>query len=66
MEPTLSVTNHGFLLSLDGLMYTMTWIGHVLKVTGHGVCFYIGETRHGIEQVKCSLSALSTLLWGGV
>lgn len=60
--PSLLVTKTGFLLNLDGVAYTMTKIGEILKVTGGGVCFYIAETSKGIEQIQCSLSALSILL----
>lgn len=62
MNPLLSITDHGFLLSLDGLTYTMTWIGHILKVTGHGTCFYIYELGKEIVQAQCSLSTLSAIL----
>jgi hypothetical protein len=62
MDPTLSITSTGYVLTLDGLTYTMTWIGHILKVTGHGVCFYIYELGKEIMQTQCSLSALSTIL----
>lgn len=62
MGPSLSLTKTGFLLNLDGVVYTMTKIGTILKVTGEGTCFYIAETLHGIEKIHCSLSALSILL----
>lgn len=65
MEPTLSLTKTGFLLNLDGIIYTMTKIGAILKVTGEGTCFYIAETIKGIEKIRCSLPALSILLHGG-
>lgn len=62
MEPTLTVTKTGFLINADGATYVLKWFGHMLKVTGPDVCYYILETARGIEQANCTLSALSILI----
>ena len=62
MEPTFTVTDTGFLFNAEGASYVMTWIGHILKVTGPDVCYYIVETAKGIEQANCSLTTLSILI----
>jgi hypothetical protein len=62
MEPTLIATTTGFLLSADGITYTLTWFGHLLKVTGPDTCYYLLETARGLEQANCSLTALSVLI----
>jgi hypothetical protein len=62
MEPTLTVTENGFLINADGATYILEWFGKMLKVTGPDVCYYILETVRGIEQANCTLSALSILI----
>jgi hypothetical protein len=62
MEPILTATTTGFLLSLEGVTYTMQWFGELLKVTGPDTCYYLLETVRGLEQANCTLSALSVLI----
>jgi hypothetical protein len=62
MEPTLAITSTGFLINADGNTYVLEWFGHLLKVTGPDVCYYLMETARGIEQATCNLSALSILI----
>ncbi len=61
MEPTITVTNNGFLLGADGLEYVLEWVGERLLVTGPDTCYYLVETLRGLEQLSCTL-ATSTLL----
>lgn len=62
MEPTITATENGFLITADGITYVLQWVGHMLKVTGPDVCYYILETARGIEKADCTLSALSILI----
>lgn len=61
MEPTITVTNNGFLLTTEGLQYILEWVGGKLLVTGPDTCYYLVETIRGLEQLSCTL-ATSTLL----
>jgi hypothetical protein len=62
MEPTLTVTNTGFLTTIDGVSYVMEWIDKMLKVTGPDVCYYILETARGLEQVDCHFQIFTLLI----
>ena len=62
MEPTLDILENGFILNLDSLTYAMEWVGNMLKVTGDNVCYYLVETHKGLEQIDCSLQAISILI----
>ena len=62
MEPTFFVTQTDFLLNLDGISYTVTWVGEMLKVTGGDICYYLAETSRGLEQLNCTLSDISILI----
>lgn len=59
MEPILTITATGFLLNLDGVSYTLDWVGEMLKVSGGDICYYIAQTQNGIEQLSCSLPEIS-------
>lgn len=61
MEPTITVTTNGFLLTTEGLQYVLEWVGEKLLVTGPDTCYYLVETIRGLEQLSCTL-ATSTLL----
>ncbi len=49
----IDVLPGGFLLSVDNITYTLTWIGELLKVEGGGTCYYLKETLEGLSQVDC-------------
>ncbi len=61
-EPILSITNSGFLLSIDSSIYTMEKIGEALKVIGPDTCYYLLETVRGLEQANCALTAFTLLI----
>jgi len=61
-EPILSITNSGFLLSVDSTTYTMEKIGETLKVIGPGTCYYLLETVRGLEQANCALTTFTLLI----
>ena len=50
MSPIFTVTNDGFLLSVDAVSYVMTWVGEKLLITGPDTCYYLIETVRGLEQ----------------
>ena len=62
LEPLFIVTDTGFLLSIDSTKYVMTWVDHMLKVTGPDTCYYIVETLRGLEQANCSLTTFTMLI----
>jgi hypothetical protein len=62
MEPTITATANGFLLSADGFQYVLEWVGEKLLVTGPDTCYYLMETLRGLEQVGCTLSTSTLLL----
>lgn len=63
MNPIFTLTNNGFLLSVDNTKYIMEWVGEMLKVTGPDTCYYLLQTARGLEQANCTLS-MFTLLMG--
>ena len=62
MEPLLTVTPEGFLLSIDATKYVMEWVGSMLKVTGQDTCYYLLETARGLEQANCALTTFTLLV----
>lgn len=62
MEPILSATTTGFIVTVEGVSYLMQWIDSMLKVTGPDVCYYILETAKGIEQADCTLKMFTLLM----
>lgn len=62
MNPTFTVTDNGFLLSVDSTTYIMEWVGEMLKVTGPDTCYYLLQTLRGLEQANCALSTFSLLI----
>ncbi|MBP6948984.1 MAG: hypothetical protein KBC41_02945 [Candidatus Pacebacteria bacterium] len=62
MEPIISETSTGLVVSIDGVSYLMEWIDSMLKVTGPDVCYYIVETARGIEQANCALNTFILLI----
>lgn len=61
-QPLFTVTDNGFLLSIDSTKYVMEWVGEMLKVTGPNTCYYIVETLRGLEQANCALTTFSLLI----
>jgi hypothetical protein len=62
MEPIISATTTGLILTVEGVSYLMSWIGDMLKVTGPDVCYYILETKRGLEQADCALQIFTVLI----
>lgn len=62
MEPLFTVTDKGFLLTVDARKYLMEWVGEKLLVTGPDTCYYILETARGLEQANCALTTFSVLI----
>lgn len=62
MEPIISETTNGIIVSIDGISYLMEWINSMLKVTGPDVCYYIVETVRGVEQANCALDTFTLLI----
>lgn len=62
MEPIISATTTGLIVTTEGVSYLMQWIDSMLKVTGPDVCYYILETARGIEQADCTLKVFSLLV----
>ncbi len=62
MNPLFTVTENGFLLTVDATQYVMTWVGEMLKVTGPDTCYYILETIRGLEQANCALTTFTVLI----
>lgn len=62
MEPTISATTTGLILTVEGVSYLMSWIGDMLKVTGPDVCYYILETARGLEQTDCAFKVFTVLM----
>lgn len=62
MEPLLTITANGFLLSLDNISYVMERVGDALKVTGPDTCYYLLETIRGLEQANCALTTFTLLI----
>lgn len=61
-EPLFTITDTGFLLSIDSTKYVMTWVDHMLKVTGPDTCYYLLETVRGLEQANCTLTAFTLMI----
>lgn len=62
MEPLISVTDTGFLLSEDSITYVLEWVGERLLVTGPDTCYYLLETIRGLEQANCALTTFSLII----
>jgi hypothetical protein len=62
MSPLFSVTDTGFLLSVDNTRYVMEWIGEKLLVTGPDTCYYLLQTARGFEQANCALTTFKLLM----
>jgi hypothetical protein len=62
MEPIISATSTGLILTVEGVSYLMTWVGDMLKVTGPDICYYVLETARGLEQADCSLKVFTLLM----
>lgn len=62
MEPTITATTTGLIVTVEGVSYLMQWINSMLKVTGPQVCYYILETARGIEQADCAFKEFSVLI----
>jgi hypothetical protein len=62
MEPILSATTTGFIVTVEGVSYLMQWFDSMLKVTGPDVCYYILETARGIERADCTLNVFTLLV----
>lgn len=62
MNPLLTITEHGFLLTDNATNYVLTWVGEMLKVTEPDTCYYLLETIRGLEQANCALTTFSVLI----
>ena len=62
MEPIITATTTGLLVTVDGVSYLMEWINSMLKVTGPDVCYYVLETARGIEQADCTFKIFTLLV----
>lgn len=62
MEPTISATSTGLIVTIEGVSYLMQWINEMLKVTGPDVCYYILETARGVEQADCAFKVFNVLI----
>ncbi len=62
MEPIITATTTGLLVTIDGVSYLMEWINSMLKVSGPDVCYYILETVRGIEQASCDMQTFELLI----
>lgn len=62
MEPIISATSTGLIITVEGVSYLMQWIDSMLKVTGPDVCYYVLETARGIEQADCTLKVFTLLM----
>ena len=62
MEPLLTITTNGFLLTTDTTKYVMEWVGEKLMVTGPDTCYYLLQTVRGLEQANCALTTFSLLI----
>ncbi len=60
--PTFSVTDTGFLLSVDSINYAMEWVRGMLHVTGPDICYYLVETARGLEQANCALTTFTVIM----
>lgn len=62
MEPIITATTTGLIVTVEGVSYLMQWIDSMLKVTGPEVCYYILETVRGIEQADCTFTTFNVLI----
>lgn len=62
MEPIITATSTGLIVTIDGISYLMEWINSMLKVSGPDVCYYILETVRGIEQADCEMQTFELLI----
>jgi hypothetical protein len=62
MEPIISATSTGLIVTVEGVSYLMQWVNEMLKVTGPDVCYYILETARGVEQADCALKVFNVLI----
>lgn len=62
MEPIISATSTGLIVTIEGVSYLMEWINEMLRVSGPDVCYYILETTRGLEQADCSLKMFTLLI----
>ena len=62
MEPIISATTTGLIITIEGVSYLMEWVNQMLHVTGPDVCYYILETVRGLEQADCSLNVFTLLI----
>ena len=62
MEPIISATTTGLLVTVEGVSYLMQWVDSMLRVSGPNVCYYILETSRGIEQMDCVSKAFTLLI----
>ena len=62
MEPIISATTTGLIVTVEGVSYLMEWVHNMLKVTGPDVCYYILETARGLEQADCTLKTFTLLI----
>jgi hypothetical protein len=62
MEPIITATTTGLIVSVEGASYLMQWVDSMFKVTGPDVCYYILETARGLEQADCALKIFTVLI----
>jgi hypothetical protein len=53
MIPMIEVLPGGFLLSVENISYSMSWVGDLFKVEGPQVCYYLKEVAVGLAQIDC-------------
>lgn len=61
-QPIFTLTDSGFLLSVDQTNYVLEWVDKMLKVTGPDTCYYLLETIRGLEQANCTLTIFTVLI----
>lgn len=62
MEPIITATTTGLIVTVEGASYLMQWVDSMLKVTGPDVCYYILETTRGLEQADCALKVFTLVM----
>lgn len=62
MEPIISATSTGLIVTVEGVSYLMVWVHEMLKVTGPDVCYYVLETARGLEQADCAFKTFTLLI----
>jgi len=62
MSPLFTVTDTGFLFTVEKTTYIMERVGEMLKITGPDTCYYLLETVRGLEQANCALTTFTVLI----